>query len=113
LSYSEVYDSDQKQRDKNLNDLEVKRQKITERKASYDEQLAESGLDFQEGSGYEDAVKLLESRDKAVRQQLDVLNRKNELGEKIARLEGLIKGLTASRNRLQQAQESGPDTAEY
>lgn len=113
LSYSEVYDSDQKQRDKNLNDLEVKRQKITERKASYDEQLAESGLDFQEGSGYEDAVKLLESRDKAVRQQLDVLNRKTELGEKTARLEGLIKGLTSSRNRLQAAQAAGPDYAEY
>lgn len=113
LSYSEGYDSDQKQRDKNLNDLEVKRQKITERKASYDEQLAESGLDFQEGSGYEDALKLLESRDKAVRQQLDVLNRKNELGEKIARLEGLIKGLTSSRNRLQEAQAAGPDYAAY
>jgi DNA repair exonuclease SbcCD ATPase subunit len=42
-----------------------------------------------------------------------VLNRKNELGEKIARLEGLIKGLTASRNRLQEAQESGPGPGEY
>jgi exonuclease SbcC len=113
LSYSEEHDRLLKVYNERLDDLEVRMQKATERKTSCDEQLAELSLDFQEESGYEDALQLIESRDKAVRQQLDVLNRKNELGEKIARLEGLIKGLTASRNRLQEAQESGPGPGEY
>jgi len=113
LSYSEEHDRLLKVYNERLDDLEVRMQKATERKASCDEQLAEFGLDFQEESGYEDAVKLLESRDKAVRQQLNALNRKNEVGEKIARLEGLIKGLTSSRNRLQEAQAASPDPEEH
>ena len=113
LSYSEEYDRLLKGYNEKLDDLTVRMQKTTERKASCDEQLAELGLDFQEESGYEDAVKLLESRDNVVRQQRDALNRKNELVQKTARLEGLIKGLTSSRNRLQEVQAAGPDYAEY
>jgi exonuclease SbcC len=113
LSYSEEHDRLLKVYNERLDDLKVRMQKAMERKASCDEQLEEFGLDFQGDSGYEDAVKLLESRDIAVRQKFEVLRRKDDLAKRIARREGLIKGLTASCNQLQEAVAARPKLEDY